>query len=86
MRENEKTIKIFTLERAHEALLPLIRESFASENIELHFQSKLDTAYDGIFVTQKGFGDIFVFESDRERAEEILHDILQDFEASDPED
>lgn len=76
MRENEKTIKIFTLEREHEALLPLIQESFAEENIVLRFQSKLDTAYDGIFVTQKGFGDIYVFEKDRDRAVAILNDIL----------
>ena len=76
MHENEQTIKIFTLEREHEALLPLIQESFAEENIEIRFHSKLDTAYDGIFVTQKGFGDIYVFQKDRDRALEILNDIL----------
>ena len=86
MRENDETVKIFTLEREHEALLPLIRESFANENIEMHFHSKLDTAYDGIFVTQKGFGDVYVFESDRIQAEQILRDILQDYSEEDSEE
>ena len=86
MRENEQTVKIFTLEREHEALLPLIQESFADENIELRFHSKLDTAYDGIFVTQKGFGDIYVFQKDKDKALEILNDILNSSQLEDSDD
>ena len=83
MKENEDTVKILTLEREHEAALPLIRKAFEDANIDMHFSSKFDTAYDGIFVTQKGLGDIYVFQKDKERAEEILNDILPDYE-SDP--
>ena len=77
MNENEETVKIFTLEKEHESLVPLIREAFAKADISMHFQSKLDTAYDGIFVTQKGLGDIFVFERDREKALALLNAILK---------
>ena len=76
MNDNEETVKIFTLEREHESLVPLIREAFAAADISMHFQSKFDTAYDGIFISQKGLGDIFVFKKDRARAEEILRDII----------
>ena len=83
MHENEETVKIFTLEREHESLVPLIREAFSEAGIAIHFQSKFDTAYDGIFVTQKGLGDIFVFRKDRDKAEEILRDILNQDSAED---
>jgi hypothetical protein len=81
MKENENTVKILTLEKEHEAILPLLKKAFEDADIAMHFHSKLDSAYDGIFVTQKGLGDIFVFEKDRERAAEILTDILPDYEA-----
>ena len=79
MKENENTVKILTLEKEHEAILPLLRKAFEDADIAMHFNSKLDRAYDGIFVTQKGLGDIYVFEKDKERAEEILTDILPDY-------
>ena len=80
MKENESTVKILTLERKHEAILPLIKKAFEQANIDMHFQSKFDTAYDGIFIGQKGLGDIYVFRQDQARAEEILKDILADYE------
>ena len=83
MKENESTVKILTLEKEHEALFPLLKKAFEEADIAMHFNSKLDSAYDGIFVTQKGLGDIYVFEKDKERAMEILTDILPDYEAGD---
>jgi len=79
MRANEETIKIYTLEREHESILPLIKEAFEKENISIRIQSKFDTAYDGIFMNQKGFGDIYVFKKDEERALIILNDILSEY-------
>jgi hypothetical protein len=76
MNDEEKIIKIHTLEKEHEYLIPLIQETFDKENISFRVKSKYDTAYDGIFVGQKGVGDIYVFEKDKERAEAILNDIL----------
>ena len=36
-----------------------------------------DTAYDGLFVTQKGFGDVYVDPEHQARAEEVLADLDQ---------
>ncbi len=80
MNEEEKIIKIFTLEKEHEYLIPLIQETFDKENIDFRIKSKYDTAYDGIFVTQKGVGDIYVFEKDKDKAESILEDLLKETE------
>ena len=76
MNNEEKIVKIYTIEKEHEYLIPLIQETFDKENIDFRIKSKYDTAYDGIFVTQKGVGDIYVFEKDKEKAETILNDIL----------
>jgi len=76
MLENEETVKIFTLEREHEYLLPLIRETFKEEQIDLHIRSEYDTAYDGVYIGQKGVAHIYVFQKDKERALEILKDII----------
>jgi len=80
MNDDEKIVKIFTLEKEHEYLIPLIQETFDNEKISFRVKSKYDTAYDGIFVTQKGVGDIYVFEKDKSKAESILADILKDIE------
>jgi len=84
MKENEDTVKILTLEKEHETTLPLIRKAFEDANIAMHFHSKFDTAYDGIFISQKGLGDIYVFNKDRKRAEDILNDILPDYYYDNP--
>ena len=76
MNNEEKIVKIHTLEKEHEYLIPLIQETFDKEKISFRVKSKYDTAYNGIFVGQKGVGDIYVFEKDKERAESILNDIL----------
>ena len=81
MIDNEDTVKVYTLEREHETVLPLIRKAFEDEKISMHFHSKFDTAYDGIFINQKGLGDIYVFNKDRKRAEDILKDILPDYDS-----
>ena len=76
MSKDDKTIKIFTLEREHEWLIPLIKESFKRENIPVQIRSYFDSAYDGIYFAQKGYGAIYVFRKDQSAAEGILNDIL----------
>jgi len=78
MNDEEKIIKIHTLEKEHEYLIPLIQESFDEANISFRVKSKYDTAFDGLFVTQKGVGDIYVFEKDKEQALLILNDIIRE--------
>jgi hypothetical protein len=76
MYEKEKTVCIFTLEKEHESLIPLIEDAFKKESIAMQIRSKYDTAYDGLFIGQKGIGDLYVFDKDKEQAEQILEQIL----------
>ena len=76
MYDEEETVRIFTLEKIHESLVPLIEEAFEKEGIELQIRSKYDTAYDGLFIGQKGIGDLYVFDKDKKRAEDVLKKIL----------
>ena len=77
MLKDDQTIKIFTLEKKHEWLIPLIKESFRKENIPIRIRSYFDSAYDGIYLPQKGYGAIYVFRKDKISAEKILNDILK---------
>ncbi|MCK4558756.1 MAG: DUF2007 domain-containing protein [Calditrichia bacterium] len=76
MNKMEETVKIYTLDKDDEVLLPLIKEAFKRENIPLQIRSKYDTAYDGIFIGQKGLADINVFNKDEQRAIDLLTEIL----------
>ena len=73
----EETVKIYTLNKEDETVLPLIEESFKAAGIEIQIRSKYDTAYDGLFVGQKGLADIYVMKGDEERALAILEDLLK---------
>jgi len=77
MDKTEETIKIYTLNKEDEVLLPLIKEAFYKEEIPLQIRSKYDTAYDGIFIGQKGLADLYVFEKDEERAVVLLKEIIE---------
>ena len=76
MNESENTVKVATLEREHESLIPLITEVFNQNRIEFTIREKFDRAYDGMFIGQKGLGDLYVFEKDASRAAELLQEIL----------
>jgi len=73
----EKTVKIYTLSKDDETLIPLIEETFREKNIPIQIRSRYDTAYDGIFIGQKGLADIYVFKEDEETGRLILRDLLR---------
>jgi len=77
MDKTEETVKIYTLNKEDEVLLPLIKEAFNKEDISLQVRSKYDTAYDGIFIGQKGLADLYVFEKDEQRALDLLSEIRE---------
>jgi hypothetical protein len=83
MDKAAETKKIYTLNREDEVLIPLIKEAFKKEDIPLQVRSKYDTAYDGIFIGQKGLADLYVFEKDEHRALVLLAEIK---ESNIPED
>jgi len=72
MNQTEETVKIYTLEKEDEVIVPLIKEAFKKEDIPLQIRSKYDTAYDGIFIGQKGLADLYVFKKDEHRAIDLL--------------
>ena len=77
MNKAIETVKIYTLNREDEVLLPLIKQAFNKEEIPLQVKSKYDTAYDGIFIGQKGLADLYVFTKDEARATALLKEILE---------
>lgn len=77
MNQTEETVKIYTLEKEDETILPLIKEAFDKEDIPLQIRSKYDTAYDGIFIGQKGLADLYVFEKDEQRAVALITEIKE---------
>jgi hypothetical protein len=85
MNQTEETVKIYTLEKEDELLVPLIKEAFNKEDIPLQIRSKYDTAYDGIFIGQKGLADLYVFEKDEQRAIELLTEIKESHQNNDLE-
>ena len=57
-------------------VVPLIKETFKKENISIQIRSYFDSAYDGIYFLQKGYGAIYVFKKDKVVAKKILKDIF----------
>ena len=72
----DETVKIYTLNKEDEILLPLLLHAFEKENISLQVRSRHDSAYDGIFIDQKGLADLYVFTKDETRALVVLNEIL----------
>ena len=69
--EDTKTlVKVFTLKDSFEA--DLIKGELEREGIPVLIRSFRDTAYNGIYIPQKGWGEVRVPESKKERAEKII--------------
>jgi hypothetical protein len=73
----EDTVKIFTLDKKDETIIPLIEETFKNAGIEVQIRSNYDTAYDGLFIGQKGLADIYVMKNDEEKGLSILKDLMK---------
>lgn len=73
----EDIIKIFTLDKKDETLIPLIEETFKNAGIEVQIRSNYDRAYDGLFIGQKGLADIYVMKNDEDKGRSILADLLK---------
>lgn len=66
-------IRLTTLENRFEA--DLISGALAEEGICFVIKTYEDTAYDGLFVTQKGYAALLVDHEDQARAEAIVEEI-----------
>ena len=66
-------IRITTLENRFET--DLVVELLEAEGIEYFLKTFEDSAYDGLFVTQKGYAMLLVNEEDQDRARSIVDDV-----------
>jgi len=73
----EEFVPVKVAENAFEA--DRVREALEQEGIPVLVRTFQDTAYDGIYVSQKGWGYVEVPESEKERAERIVSDVSQAF-------
>jgi len=78
-RDTKTLVKIFTLNNRFEA--DLITRELEKEGITVLIRNFRDTAYDGIFIPQKGWGEVRVPEKDKQRAEYIINALEDDLEA-----
>lgn len=63
-------IRLTTIENRFEA--DLIAQALEADGVEFVIKTYQDTAYDGLFVTQKGYAALLVGEEDETRAREIV--------------
>jgi len=73
-------IRLTTLENRFEA--DLITQALAEEGVVFVVRTYEDSAYDGLYVTQKGFGVVLVEEEDEDRAKVIVEELRRSVETS----
>lgn len=67
---SDKWIKAHTVESIFE--MDLLKEALSSESIEYVMKEHKDTAYDGLFILQKGYASLFVKKQDEARVMAIV--------------
>lgn len=68
--ERNKQVNIHTIENIFE--MDMIRDALDAEGIPYTIKEHRDTAYDGLFILQKGYASLFVLENDKDRALDIV--------------
>jgi hypothetical protein len=77
--DTKTLVKIFTLNNKFEA--DLITRELEKEGITVLIRNFRDTAYNGIYIPQKGWGEVRVPEKDKQRAMELIASLENDLEA-----
>jgi hypothetical protein len=70
---SNKWIKVHTVENIFE--MDVLKTALERESIEYMVKGHKDTAYDGLFILQKGYASFFVKEEDQGRAEAVVASI-----------
>jgi hypothetical protein len=78
-RDTKTLVKIFTLNNKFEA--DLITRELEKAGITVMIRNFRDTAYNGIYIPQKGWGEVRVPEKDQQRAMELIASLENDLEA-----
>ncbi len=77
-RSPDEFVSVHTLANQFEA--DLLKGALENEGIPVIVRSFHDTAYDGIYIPQKGWGRLLVPEVHREKSESLICQILEDIE------
>ncbi len=77
MEETDRWAKVGTVENRFEG--DRISQALEEAGIRFLIKSFLDTAYDGLYILQKGWGVVMVPEKDREEAERLISEIKKTF-------
>lgn len=68
-----KQVKVHTIESIFE--MDMIKDALDKEGLSYSIKEHKDTAYDGLFILQKGFATLFVEEQDKEKVQTIIERI-----------
>jgi hypothetical protein len=81
-RETQEVfVKVETIENQFEA--DVLKNALEKEQIPVMVRSFHDTAYDGIYIPQKGWGIVLVPEEHKARAQEIIAALKSSFKNDD---
>ena len=69
----DKWVRIHTIESVFE--LDMIRDALNGEGIDYRIKEYKDTAYDGLFILQKGYASLSVKEGYEDAAKKIVEQI-----------
>ncbi len=71
--DSDKWVKVHTVENIFE--MDVLKAALERESIEYTLKEHKDTAYDGLFILQKGYASLFVREKDERRVAAIITQI-----------
>ena len=77
MEATDQWVKVGTVENRFEG--DRISQALKEAGIQFLIKSFMDTAYDGLYVLQKGWGVVMVSERDQEEAERLIFEIKKTF-------
>ncbi len=77
MEATDQWVKAGTVENRFEG--DRISLALQEAGIPFLIKSFLDTAYDGLYIPQKGWGVVLVSEKDREEAEKLIIEVKKTF-------
>ncbi len=68
-----KQVKVHTIESIFE--MDMIKDALDKEGLSYSIKEHKDTAYDGLFILQKGYATLFVEQQDKEKVQTIIERI-----------
>ncbi len=77
MENMDQWVKAGTVENRFEG--DRISQALQEAGISFLIKSFLDTAYDGLYIPQKGWGVVMVSETDRAEAERLMDEVKKTF-------